>query len=179
MAPPLPSPPPRRAAEAAAAESDRVDPGADAFARSPPFRPRRNPARVRTAAAIFVAMIAAAGIAALLAFGGPGGLSAGRRASAVTVSADPQVRRQVMPAGDELLVFSGKLANPTAIVQRVPDIRAQLRDAQGRVVYGWIIPAPVATLGPGQTYEFHGSELDVPKGASAIQFTPSPAVAAP
>jgi hypothetical protein len=38
--------------------------------------------------------------------------------------------------------------------QRVPPIKAELVDAQGRVVYGWPISAPVAELQPGGKHEF-------------------------
>ena len=89
------------------------------------------------------------------------------------MSSDPQVRKQLMPDGNELLAYSGRIRNPTATAQKVPPIRAELRDAGGRVVYSWTIAAPVPTLAAGATARFSGSELNVPKGATSIEFAPA------
>ena len=40
----------------------------------------------------------------------------------------------------------GEITNQTDEVQRVPQIRAELKDAQGRVVYAWSIAPPVREL---------------------------------
>lgn len=146
----------------------------DPFAPVPPFRPRRNPARLWGWVAITIAVIACAAIAALLSFGPPAHLGLGGRGSSpITVTADPQVRKQIMASGSEVLAFSGRIANPTGKTQHVPDIRAELRDAGGRVVYGWTIAAPVPRLAPGASYHFSGAELDVPKSAASIHLMPA------
>ena len=75
-------------------------------------------------------------------------------------SKDPE--RRVMESGNELLTVSGRIVNPTGEVQKVPQILAELRDAQGRVVYDWAISAPVPKLQPGQRVSFNSAEVDVP-----------------
>lgn len=172
--PPLPPAPPRAAPDPdPAAATPLPDPAvADPFVHAAPFRPRRNPARLWTAAALAIAVVAVAAIAALLAFGGPGGLQVGEEASAVVVAPDPLVEKHPTLNGGELLVFSGRILNPTNRVQRVPPIRAELRNDAGRVIYTWTVGAPVPRLGPGRSVPFNGSELDVPRGASRIVFVP-------
>jgi len=73
-----------------------------------------------------------------------------------------------MESGNELLAVSGRIVNPTDEVQRVPQIRAELRDAQGRVVYEWSISAPVRELQPKQSATFNSAEVDVPGNAKAL-----------
>jgi DNA-binding IclR family transcriptional regulator len=51
--------------------------------------------------------------------------------------------------------------------QRVPPIKAELVDAQGRVVYAWSISAPVAELGPGKSTNFNSAVVDVPPRRAA------------
>ena len=53
----------------------------------------------------------------------------------------------------------------------MPDIRAELVDAQDRVVYGWTIPAPVDQLAPKSDVTFHSAEVDVPQGARTLNLT--------
>lgn len=173
--PPLPTAPPRPAdADAAVDAAPLAEPetAPDPFVHAAPFRPRRNPARTWTALAVAVAIVALAAIAALMAFGGPHGLKVGEEASAVVVAPNPLVEKHDMLNGGQLLVFSGRLVNPTASVQRVPNIRAELRNGAGRILYTWTVAPPVTRLGPNQSVAFNGSELDVPRGASRITFVP-------
>lgn len=142
----------------------------DAFAHEAPFRARRNPARLWTMLAIiaFLAMLAAA--AAISWFGLPtlGTAGLGRGATPLILEVTRKPERRTMESGNELLAVSGRIVNPTDEVQRVPQIRAELRDAQGRVVYGWAISAPVRQLQPKQSATFNSAEVDVPRGARAI-----------
>ena len=52
----------------------------------------------------------------------------------------------------------GEIANQTDDVQRVPQIRAELRDAQNRVVYNWSIAPPVRELQPRGRVTFDSAE---------------------
>ena len=81
-----------------------------------------------------------------------------------------------MASGNELLTVTGRITNLTDEVQRVPPIRAELRDPQGRVVYIWSISAPVTELQPRQSASFNSAEVDVPKGAKALNLTLGPAI---
>ena len=144
----------------------------DAFAHEPPFRPRRNRARVWTILAILAALLMIAATAAILYFGVPGNsqLAIGR-SQGTPLTIEGRHERGRMESGNDLLTVSGKITNPTNTVQRVPPIRAELRDAQGRVVYTWPISPPVSELQPGATATFNSAEVDVPRGASAINLS--------
>jgi len=138
----------------------------DAFAHRPPFRPRRNPAKRWTIAAIAagVAMVAVAG--AIVSFGPGGigsmiGLSLAQDTTPLTLIDNP-IERRSLENGSEMFAISGKVVNPTNERQRVPDIRAELKDAQDRIVYSWTIRPEATTLAPKSSVEFNSAKLDVP-----------------
>ena len=138
----------------------------DAFAHRPPFRPRRNPAKRWTIAAIAagVAMVAVAG--AIVSFGPGGigsviGLSLAQETTPLTLIDNP-IERRSLDNGSEMFAISGKVVNPTNERQRVPDIRAELKDAQDRIVYSWTIRPEATTLAPKSSVEFNSAKLDVP-----------------
>ena len=140
------------------------------------FQPRRNPARLWTMAAIAAAVLMLAAVAAISYFGIPG-VSSGSAAAGqagtsplrIEVVGTPE--RRLMESGNELLAVSGRIVNPTEQIQRVPQIQAELRDGQGRLVYGWAISAPVAELPPGASATFNSAEVDVPRGAKALNLS--------
>ena len=70
--------------------------------------------------------------------------------------------RQKLASGNELVVVSGRVINPSAKAQPVPPIQAQLRDKSGKLVYSWTIAPPARTLPPGGTATFNSAEMDVP-----------------
>src|SRR3546814_3493216 len=76
-----------------------------------------------------------------------------------------------LPSGAELFAVSGTVVNPTAERQRVPDIRAELRDAHGRLVYSWTITPQQRTLGPRGTIEFNSGKLDVPANSKMLELS--------
>lgn len=142
---------------------------------SPPPRPRRNPARLWTAAAIAFALLVVIVIGAFWAFG-PSDIGtrvglAPTAASALDIEVTRKPERRIMASGNELLAVTGRVINPTEATQRVPDIRAELRDPQGRVTYSWTIPAPAATLPPRGRIDFNSAEVDVPKGSNALNLS--------
>ena len=63
------------------------------------------------------------------------------------------------------------MTNPSTDRQRVPDIRAELRDAQGRLVYSWTITPPQRTLAPGGAIEFNSAKLDVPANSKRLELS--------
>lgn len=136
--------------------------------------PRRDPARMWTLIAIAAALAMLAITAAVIAFG-PTNLGerfglAKTDAPALVIKAVGTERRR-MASGNELFSASGRIVNPTANVQSVPDIRANLLDAQDRIVYGWTIARPVARLAPHASVEFNGAVLDVPKNARNLDLS--------
>src|SRR3569833_1590487 len=72
-APPPPTPPPAQPERYVSPLAESED--YDAFAHRPPFRPRRNPARRWTIAAIAAGVVMVAGAGAVLSIG-PGGIGA-------------------------------------------------------------------------------------------------------
>jgi predicted Zn finger-like uncharacterized protein len=184
-APPIPeaavpqTPPVQRTApmsEPLARAADDFEP----FAPEPPFRPRRNPARRWTMAAIAVAAILLFGIGALQFFGTPTnvtsalarlGLPGGAVDVPLLLEVPRKPERRELPSGNELFALTGRVVNPTDQAQRVPDILAELRDAQGRVVYGWTITPPKRTIAPRGTIEFDSAEIDVPKGSKKLNLS--------
>jgi predicted Zn finger-like uncharacterized protein len=70
--------------------------------------------------------------------------------------------RQKLASGNELVVVSGRVINPSGTAQQVPPIKAELRDAAGKLLYSWEIAPPTRTLAPGATATFNSAEMDVP-----------------
>jgi predicted Zn finger-like uncharacterized protein len=194
-APPPPAPPPppsfaapltrqepvsRRAVLGPAPEPEReAEPESyDAFAPAPPFRPRRNPARTRTMLAVLAAVLFSAGALAVHYFGMPSfGNGPARAAGAggqLGISGNGRVRR--LGSDNALLSITGRISNPTGETQRVPpQIRAELRDPDGRVVHSWSMPSPVSELGPRQSATFNWAEVDPPANGRnlVLNFEPS------
>ncbi|QLC25612.1 DUF3426 domain-containing protein [Parasphingopyxis algicola] len=143
----------------------------DPFAHEPPFKPRRNPAKMWTAIAIGIFLLLGAGVGAVAWFGPPGfvaGLGGAANDSALDVQLVRSPERRTLASGHELLSISGRIVNMTDEEQRVPDIRAELRNAQGAVVYDWTIQAPQRTLPPREMVEFNSAEIDIPRNAEEL-----------
>ena len=96
---------------------------------------------------------------------------AGRPAVSLLLEVPRKPERRTLASGNELFALTGKVVNPTRERQTVPDIQAELQDAQGRVVYNWIITPPTRTLAPGASAEFNAAEVDVPKGARELKLS--------
>jgi predicted Zn finger-like uncharacterized protein len=145
----------------------------DAFAPEPPFNARRNPARMWTLLAILAGALMIAAVAAISYFGVPGiGASASAaNGSPLVLEVTRKPERQMMESGNEMLSVTGRILNPSEQIQRVPRIRGELRDAQGRVVYEWQISAPVNELQPGQSANFDSAEVGVPRGARSLNLS--------
>lgn len=152
------------------------EPDYDPFANDPPFRPRRNPARLWTILAVVAAllMLAAAGAVYWLGPKSFGNFAMGRSGTPLLMNVTRKPERRPLESGNELLAVSGRIVNPTDSVQKVPQIRAVLRDAQGRIVYEWSISAPVRELQPNQSATFNSAEVDVPHGAKRLNLTFGP-----
>ncbi len=141
----------------------------NAFAHQPPFRPRRNPAKLWTAAAVAGAFVMLSTLAAVTYFGVP---TVGESGAVAVPAETPLVleltrdpERRKMESGNELFAVSGRIVNPTDQVQPVPQIQAALKDVGDKPVYQWSISAPVSELQPGQSATFNSAEVDVPQTA--------------
>lgn len=170
---PVPFPPSldEPAAEAASAP-EQYGEEYDAFAHRPPFRARRNPIRRWTIAALVAGALMLAAIAAITWLGTPSflnrlGLSLGPAESPLLIK-DYPIQRRDLDNGSELFAVSGQITNASGERQRIPDIRAQLRDAQGRLVFSWTITPPQRTLLPGASVDFNSMKLDVPANSKRL-----------
>ncbi len=159
-------------------DAERAERGetVSAFAHQPPFVPRRNPARRRTAIAVAagVAMLAATG--AILYTGTPGiaeqlGLPIATNADAALKFAINTPERRLLSSGNELFAVSGKIINETGSRQRIPDIRAVLKDGQDRSVYSWTIKPQTRAIGPSGSLSFNSAALDVPANAKELELS--------
>jgi predicted Zn finger-like uncharacterized protein len=99
------------------------------------------------------------------------GLMTGSAPVSLLLEVPRKPERRTLASGNELFALTGRVVNPTRERQNVPDIQAELQDAQGRVVYNWIITPPTRTLAPGASAEFNSAEVDVPKGASELKLS--------
>jgi len=179
---PLAAPPP--VAEPVRADDGPADepapppvepPRAHAFATPPaaPVRPRRNRARRWTAAALGAGTLMLVGAGAILWSGAPGLAARLGIGSAETplLLRDNPIERRELENGSELFAVSGQVTNPSASRQRVPDIRAELHDAQGRTVYSWTITPERRTLAPGGAVDFNSAKLDVPPNSKRLELS--------
>ncbi len=140
------------------------------------LRPRRNPAKLWTIIAIVAAALMTAAFVAIQYFGVP----QFSRSMGIPVQAGDSLaltgnaERRRLESGNELLEVSGAIANQTDEVQRVPQIRAELKDGQGRVVYAWSIAPPVREIQPRGRVTFDSAEMDVPRGGRVLSLAFGP-----
>lgn len=172
--PPFP-PPPLASPFRRGPQDDPVPPpvpGYSPFKPTSPSAPGLDRRRLWGIAALLVALLIG-GAAALVYFGpdSVAGRLGARNDSPLTIQLTRKPERQRMESGNELLAVSGRVTNPTDKAQRIPDIRAELRDAHDRVVYGWTIAPPARRLAPGASADFNSAEIDFPKGARAINLS--------
>lgn len=154
------------AAEFGAYEENPTEPGA-------PFRPRRNPAKLWTYAAIaFFLAIAGAG-GALWYFGTPDWAV---RAGIVAESGEPDLliylpkpaERRKLANGSEFFAFSARIVNSGTTRAPVPPVVVELRDTQDRLIFSWTTRADKSELKPGEETSINESRLDIPKNAENL-----------
>jgi predicted Zn finger-like uncharacterized protein len=139
------------------------------FAHEPPFRPRRNPAKIMTYVAMAFALLVAALGGATWYFGwldNSFGSSAKEPDLEIELHDNLELGRDA--DGSPYFIASGTIVNPTASSQNVPELLVTLKDASGRSVYSWTMEAPVRTLAPGAKADFSQLRRDVPLAASRI-----------
>lgn len=152
------------------------EPEAEQAVYEEPGRPRRNWARIGTIAAIVAAVLMLGAVAAIWIFGLPG---LGRTfdfpvETANALDIHGQVGRRRLESGNELLEVHGEVSNRTDEVQHVPQIRAELKDGQGRVVYTWSIAPPVRELQARGRVAFDSGQMDVPQGGRTLSLSFGP-----
>jgi hypothetical protein len=139
------------------------------FAHEPPFRPRRNPAKIMTYAAI--------AFAALITLGGgalwySGWLDGSFAMSAAEPDLDIVLHENLVLGkandGSPYFIASGSIVNNTAKPQRIPDMLVTLKDASGRSVFNWTMKPPARNIEPGGKVDFSELKRDVPAASAKI-----------
>ena len=139
------------------------------FAHEPPFKPRRNPAKLWTMAAVAFAVLIAGVGAGIWYFGVPTSsfmMTTQEPDLIIVLSQDLQLNER--SDGTPFFIASGSIVNPTSKAQKVPEILVTLKDAGGRPVYSWKMRAKVRSLGPGDKVDFSEARLDVPLASTQI-----------
>jgi hypothetical protein len=85
--------------------------------------------------------------------------------TSLTLRVSEKPTRTKMKKGKELFTIKGQILNPTSEQQTVPDILAEIKDAQGRIIYGWTISPKPRTIPAKGSIDFNSAEVNVPKGA--------------
>lgn len=169
MPPPLPEAARRTYAPVPGAEDHSP------FDHQPPFRPRRNPAKLWTIAAVTFALTVAALAGAAWYFGVPqwlpgSGQTFGSDHPDLELSFPPEKQdRRQLPNGTEYFGASGTVTNVGKDVRALPEILIVLRDSKDKVVKTWEVPPPQDELAPGDSVTINAAVTDVPKSAKVAE----------
>ncbi|WP_366557163.1 FxLYD domain-containing protein [Novosphingobium sp. PASSN1] len=174
----MPEPPvvPRPVVRPATRSADEAfEDTASSFDHQPPFRPRRNTAKLWTIAGITFALLVAVLVALAAWLGLPRWLpaahatfGAGNPDLALSFPSERQDRR-TLPNGTEYFGASGTVTNVGKQPQDVPPILIVLRDAKDKVVYTWDVTPPREMLKPGESVTINEAVTDVPKSAKVAE----------
>ncbi|HWU02419.1 MAG TPA: FxLYD domain-containing protein, partial [Novosphingobium sp.] len=171
-----PAPPAPAEDEAAAEPADDFDEAPSRFAHEPPFRPRRNPARMWTGMALGLAVVMLGAMGAVARFGlpewlpfQPGGIgSLVEPDLRLSFPADKQ-ERLALPGGNDYFNISGTITNTGKDRRDVPDVLIVLRDAHNRIVYTAETTPPKTVLAPGESEAINTALVSAPKSATAAE----------
>jgi predicted Zn finger-like uncharacterized protein len=139
------------------------------FAHEPPFKARRNPAKLWTMAAVAFALVVASIGGAVWYFGVPTiGMGIAGAEPDLKIVLNQNLELNERADGTPYFIASGSIVNPTGSTQNVPEMLVTLKDAGGRPVYSWKMKAKVRSLAPGAKVDFSEARLDVPLAATQI-----------
>lgn len=170
------SDPPAAPAWTAASEPADYDSEPSSFAHEPPFRPRRNPARMWTIAAALFATVSIGAIGATAWWGLPDWMPF---AHPLFAEAQPGLKldfpakqqdRHQLPDNTWYFQASGTVTNISQKSRSVPPVLIVLRDARGRVVYTAEVQSPKRVLAPGESAAINEALVQVPKAAVKAEF---------
>lgn len=146
------------------------------FDYEPPFRSRRNPAKMWTLAAVLFAVVALGAVGATAWFGLPSWMPF---AQPLFAEAQPGLKldfpiksqgQRQLPDKSWFFEANGTVTNLSQASRSVPAILVVLRDARGRVVYTAEINSPKRVLAPGESVSINEALVPVPKGAIKAQY---------
>ncbi len=165
------SPPPPTFAETPPPETPPAfgEPEHSQFAHEPPFKPRRNPAKLWTMAAVAFALAVILIGGAVAYFGVPSGsFASAAKEPDLKIVLNENLDLGEKADGTPYFIASGSIVNPTSSNQNVPAILITLKDAGGRPVYSWKLKPKVSKLGPGEKIDFSQARFDVPLASARI-----------
>ena len=142
------------------------------FAHEPPFRPRRNPAKLWTIAAASFAVVAVGAVGAVSQFGLLGWVPFSAHASFADGPPDlaldfPPGRqdRRSLPDGTQFFGVSGTITNVGKERRAVPKLLILLRNDHAHVVYSWQVTPAKRVLAPGEAESVVEAVTDIPRSA--------------
>lgn len=139
------------------------------FEHEPPFRPRRNPAKLWTAAALAFALVITALMGAVWWFGLPDWLpwnrpTFGKAVPGLELSFPPTKQdRRTLPNGAEFFGASGTITNIGKDVAEIPPLLIVLVDGSGKMVDHREVAPPKPSLQPGESVTVNEALTDVPR----------------
>lgn len=170
----IPPPPPAAATVSIARAAWGED--QSQFAHEPPFRARRNPAKLWTIAAVLFAVVAVGAAAATAYWGLPSWVPFAQPRFAeeqpglkLDFPAKLQGQRELE---DKSWFFevNGSITNISQTSRSVPTVLMVLSDARGRQVYSAEINAPKRVLAPGESVQINEALAPVPKAGKKAEF---------
>jgi predicted Zn finger-like uncharacterized protein len=172
---PIPPPPPGVPEEAvpqavSSGSGGRYSDHYSSFAHEPPFRARRNPAKMWTLAAAIFAVVSLSAVGATAWYGLPDWMPFARPLFAEALPdlkldfPKDQQRPRLLADNSTFFEVNGTVTNNSEVPRSVPAILAVLRDSRGRITYTAEIRPPKRVLGPGETMSINEALHPVPKG---------------
>ena len=146
------------------------------FAHEPLFRPRRNPARMWTIAAVLFAVVALGAIAATAFYGLPSWLPFAQQQFAEAqpgLKLDfPEKQQGQRELSDHTWFFetNGSVTNTSQEPRSVPTILVVLYNARGSQVWVQELHSPKRVLAPGESVPINEGLINVPRAARKARF---------
>ncbi len=180
---PIPPPPlrgdedlPPVPVQVAAPYGTDYDQAPSTFDYEPPFRPRRNPARMWTIAALLFAVVALGAVGATAWYGLPDWMPFAKPVFAedqpglkLDFPEKRQDRRQ-LANGTWFFGINGSVTNISQGQRSVPAVLVVLRDARGRIVHRAELRPAKRVLAPGESVAIYEALVPVPKSGVKAEF---------
>jgi predicted Zn finger-like uncharacterized protein len=142
------------------------------FAHEPPFKPRRNPAKLWTMAAVAFASFTVLAGSAIWYFGlFQDSFVMTMKEPDLDIVPTPNLDLQYRGDGERFFIASGTIVNPSNAEQSIPKILVTLKNAQGRSVYSWAMKPPKSKLAAGGKVDFSEARVGVPPSSAQLSFS--------
>ncbi len=141
------------------------------FESEPPFRPRTNPLKIWTGAALIFAALAISTVVAVSYYGLPEWVPVSRptfgpnQPDLVLDFPKDQQETRTLPDGTEFFGTSGTITNVGTQSHDVPNLLIQLVDEDREPVHSWVVVPPKSRIAPGETITINEAAIDIPEAA--------------